>query len=223
MPVEYDGVRCVAVTGSGRAFCSGEDLGPLAADYRAGRAPDLGATLRNRYNPLVQALRSMPKPTLAAINGVAAGAGFSLALACDFRIAAERAKLVPAFVKIGLVPDSGALWFLTRSVGVARALELATSGDPLTARAAAELGLVTQVIADDEFDAGWRAAGARLARGPTRALAAIKNLTLGAAERPLEEQLAAEADAQAAAGRTHDHLEGVQAFFDKRPPDFSGR
>lgn len=218
-----DEVRCIVITGAGRAFCAGEDLGALAADYERGEAPDLGKTLTKRYNPLIRAIRAAPKPVMAAVNGVAAGAGASIALACDLRIASEHAKLVLAFINVGLLPDSGALWFLTRTIGTARTWELASTGRPLPADEALKLGLFDAVVAADEFEETWRTYAERLAAGPTRAFALTKQLVRDAAERSLDEQLDAEVDAQSAAGRTDDHLEGVQAFLAKRPPKFTGR
>ncbi|MPZ69558.1 MAG: hypothetical protein GEU71_08520 [Actinobacteria bacterium] len=215
-------VRCIVVTGAGRAFSSGEDLAALADGYARGEAPPLGDTLRNRYNPLIRALRAAPKPVVAAVNGVAAGAGVSIVLACDFRIASEKAKLVLAFVKVGLVPDAGSMWFLTRTIGAAKAFELAASGDPLDARRAHELGLFTEVVPEDGFEARWKAFAAELAGGPTRAYALIKRLSEHAAESSLDAQLEFEIGAQSEAGATADHLEGVNAFFEKRPPKFVG-
>ncbi|MDQ3963567.1 MAG: enoyl-CoA hydratase-related protein [Actinomycetota bacterium] len=218
-----DEVRCIVITGAGRAFCAGEDLGALAADYEKGSVPDLGKTLTDRYNPLIRAIRSAPKPVVAAVNGVAAGAGASIALACDARIASEHAKLVVAFVNVGLVPDSGALWFLSRMLGTARAWQLASTGRAVKADEALALGLFDEVVAADGFEAVWREYAAKLAAGPTRAYALAKELLNDAAERSLNDQLDAEVNAQTAAGRTDDHLEGVQAFLGKRPPKFTGR
>jgi 2-(1,2-epoxy-1,2-dihydrophenyl)acetyl-CoA isomerase len=216
-------VRCIAITGAGRAFCSGEDLGGLADGYAAGSVPDLGETLRTRYNPLIRAVRSAPKPVVAALNGVAAGAGASLALACDFRVASERARIVFAFVKIGLVPDSGGIWFLTRIAGAAKAFEICALGEPVAAADALRLGLVTKVAPADEFEGSWRAFAADLAAGPTRAFALTKNLANAATRLSLDDQLDEEIVAQAEAGRTADHLEGVRAFLNRRPPRFEGR
>ncbi len=218
-----DDIRCIVITGAGRAFSSGEDLGALSEQYERGEVPNLGDTLVNRYNPLIRAIRSAPKPVIAAVNGVAAGAGASLALACDFRIASEHAKLVLAFIRVGLVPDSGALWFLTKMVGAARALELGASGHPVDAQRGLELGLFSQVVLAGEFDSHWRSFAARLATMATAAFALTKRLTNEALTRSLDEQLEAEVEAQSAAGRTEDHLEGVRAFFEKRSPDFRGR
>jgi 2-(1,2-epoxy-1,2-dihydrophenyl)acetyl-CoA isomerase len=216
-------VRCIVITGTGRGFSAGEDLGALAEVYDSGEAPGLGNPLVERYNPLVRAIRNAPKPVLAAINGVAAGAGASIAFACDFRIAAENVKMSLAFVKVGLVPDSGGIWFLTKMIGAARAWELAATGDPLTAPRCLELGLVNKVVPPEDFEAAWRSWAADLAAGPTRAYALIKSLANNAATLSLEEQLEAEVDAQAAAGQTKDHLEGVQAFMGKRPAVFEGQ
>lgn len=220
---EDDAARTLVITGAGRAFSSGEDLGALAEGYRSGEVPDLGKTLVDRYNPLIRALREMRKPIIAAVNGVAAGAGASLALACDYRIASERAKLVLAFVKVGLVPDSGAVWFLTRMVGTARAWRLASTGEPVTAEQALDLGIFDQVVSEDAFDETWRGFAREIASGPTEAFALTKELIEKAADASLDEQLDAEVDAQTRAGRTEDHLEGVQAFLGKRSPTFKGR
>jgi 2-(1,2-epoxy-1,2-dihydrophenyl)acetyl-CoA isomerase len=216
-------VRCIVLTGAGRAFSSGEDLGALSDAYSRSEGPDLGDTLRNRYNPLVRAIRAAPKPVVASLNGVAAGAGASIALACDFRVASEHAKLVFAFIKVGLVPDSGALWFLSKIVGSAKAWELGATGDPVSAQQALSLGLVSRVYPPAQFDGGWRIFARELASGPTRAYAITKGLINSAAERSLDDQLEAEIEAQTEAGRSRDHVEGVAAFLEKRRPRFEGR
>lgn len=216
-------VRCIVITGAGRAFSSGEDLGALAGTYEKGEVPGLGDTLVRRYNPLIRAICSADKPVVAAVNGVAAGAGASIALACDYRIASDKAKLVIAFTKVGLVPDSGAVWFLSKMIGTARAWELAASARPVNADEALQLGLVHRVVALDEFEAAWHEWAEELASGPTKAYALTKKLVYQATERTLDEQLDAEVDAQSEAGRSADHLEGVQAFLSKRLPKFQGR
>lgn len=218
-----ESVRCLVITGAGRAFSSGEDLGAMARIYEAGKVPELGQTLVNRYNPLIRAIREAPKPVVAAVNGVAAGAGASLALACDFRIASEHAKFVLAFVKVGLVPDSGALWFLSRMIGTARAFRLAATGAPISAAEALEAGILDKVVPGDSFEDEWRAFATELAQGPTQAYAITKHLVAYASEHSLDEQLEEEVHGQTRAGRTEDHLEGVTAFLGKRSAQFKGR
>jgi 2-(1,2-epoxy-1,2-dihydrophenyl)acetyl-CoA isomerase len=218
-----ESVRCIVITGAGRAFCSGEDLGALADSYKGGDVPDLGKTLTDRYNPLIRTIRAAPKPVVAAVNGVAAGAGASIALACDFRIASEHAKLVLAFVKVGLVPDSGAVWFLSKMIGAAKAFEVCALGDPVGAADALRLGLFTKVVPAGEFPQTWRDFSRSLAAGPTRAYALTKSLANGATKLALDEQLDVEVQAQSEVGRTEDHVEGVTAFFAKRRPNFQGR
>lgn len=220
---EDESVRVVVITGEGRAFSSGEDLGALAETYERGDVPELGSILRDRYNPLIRAIRSLPKPVVAAVNGVAAGAGASLALACDFRIASEHAKLILAFIKVGLIPDSGAVWFLSKYVGAAKALEIACTGNAISAEQGLALGIFNDVAPADEFEDRWRAFARTLADGPTRAYALTKSLVGSALDVSLEDQLDREVEAQTEAGRTRDHLEGVQAFLGKRRPKFEGR
>ena len=221
--VDDPSVRCVVLTGAGRAFSSGEDLGALSEGYARGEPADLGRILRERYNPLVRAIVAAPKPVMAALNGVAAGAAAGIAIACDVRIASNKASLVWPFVQVGLVPDSGALWFLVRMVGASRAWALVAGGKPVPVDEALQLGLVHRVVPDDEFESVWRAEARRLATGPTRAYALTKALLNEVAELSLDEQLEREVDAQAEAGATMDHLEGVEAFLAKRRPQWQGR
>jgi 2-(1,2-epoxy-1,2-dihydrophenyl)acetyl-CoA isomerase len=211
-------VRAVILTGAGRAFCAGQDL-------RERLEPDaapLGTELRERYNPIIRAMRGLEKPIVGAINGVAAGAGASLAFACDLRIAAEGASFALAFGRVGLVPDSGATWLLPRLVGGARAAEIALLNDPVPATAALSMGLVMRVVPAAELSGAAREMAGRLAQGAPLALALTKRALNAAWDRGLEGALEYEAFLQDLAGRSHDHAEGITAFMDKRAPRFSG-
>ena len=215
-------VRAVALTGAGRAFCVGQDLRELEQGYREGRAPDLAAALERHYAPICRLLAEMPKPTVAVLNGVAAGAGVSLALACDLRLASTAARFRLAFAGIALVPDAGSTWNLPRVVGLSRALEIALLGDWVEADQALQFGLVNRVWPAEELERQAAATVASLAAGPTLAFARTKALFRDHLTAGLAEALAGEAKAQAAAGRSSDHLEGVTAFLEKRPPRFQG-
>ena len=210
-------VRAVVITGAGRGFCVGQDLN----EFRES-AGDIADRLRNTYHPNILAIRALEKPVLAAVNGPAAGAGLSLACACDVRLAAAAATFVPAFINIGLVPDSGSTYFVRRLLGTARAFEWMTSGRPLTAAEALEWGLVSEVIDDDRLHARAAERAAELAELPTRGIALSKRLFDHAEQTTLEEQLELEAQLQAAATRTDDFREGVAAFLEKREPRFQG-
>jgi 2-(1,2-epoxy-1,2-dihydrophenyl)acetyl-CoA isomerase len=216
-------VRAVVVTGAGRGFCSGQDLTEFEEAYRSGGRPDIREHLARTYHRLIPIIVETPKPVIAAVNGVAAGAGVSLAAACDVRIATEEARFTQAFVKIGLAPDSGGTWLLPRLIGYARALELSMTGDMVDASAALEMGLVNRVVPVDVFEKEVGEYAARLAAMPTAALGATKELLREALTVDLEEALHREADAQARMGQTADHLEGVTAFAEKREPRFTGR
>jgi 2-(1,2-epoxy-1,2-dihydrophenyl)acetyl-CoA isomerase len=214
-------LRAVYLTGAGRAFCAGQDL--TEATSEAAGIVDFGTRVRNLYNPLVLALRRMPKPVVCAVNGVAAGAGANLALACDIVIAAEEAAFLQAFIKIGLVPDTGGTWSLPRLVGSAQAAALMLLGEKLPAARALELGLIYQVCPGGELDAVGFGLAAQLATQPTYALSLIKQLLAVSSHNSLEQQLELEAQYQALAGRSEDYAEGVRAFLEKRKPTFTGK
>lgn len=216
------GVRAVVLTGSGRAFCVGQDLSEHA-DKLQGPAAELWRTVPEHFAPIAMSLASMPKPVIAAVNGVAAGAGFSFALACDLRIVAESAGFNTAFAAIGLSCDSGASWTLPRLVGQARALELLLIPRTVKAAEALQLGIATEVVPDDELHTRTRALAAQLAAGPTLAYASIKRAVAYSATHDLAQALEYEAAKMALTGATADHAEAVQAFLAKRPPTFDGR
>ncbi|MFO1037182.1 MAG: 2-(1,2-epoxy-1,2-dihydrophenyl)acetyl-CoA isomerase PaaG [Geminicoccaceae bacterium] len=214
-------VRAVLLTGAGRGFCAGQDLGDRIMG-EGGAAPDLGDTLERLYNPLIRRLRAMSKPVVCAVNGVAAGAGANLALACDIVLAARSASFIQAFCKIGLVPDSGGTWFLPQLVGSARARGLAMLGDKLSAEQAAEWGLIWRCVDDDKLAEESSKLARALAAGPTLGLGLIKQALDAAADNDLDAQLDLERDLQRRAGRSNDYAEGVRAFAEKRPPRFTG-
>jgi 2-(1,2-epoxy-1,2-dihydrophenyl)acetyl-CoA isomerase len=213
--------RVLLLTGAGRGFCAGQDLSDRAV--APGAEPlDLGASIERNYKPLVLGLRALPLPVVCAVNGVAAGAGANIALACDIVIAAKSASFIQAFSKIGLIPDSGGTYFLPRLVGSARAMGLAMLGDKLSAEQAAAWGLIWRCVDDAEFPASVEALVQQLSAAATRGLAATKQAIHAAAENTLEAQLDLERDVQRELGRSADYREGVSAFAAKRPPRFSG-
>jgi 2-(1,2-epoxy-1,2-dihydrophenyl)acetyl-CoA isomerase len=214
--------RVLVLTGAGRGFCAGQDLGDRQVAANGARA-DLGESIERNYKPLVLALAALPVPTIAAVNGVAAGAGASLALACDLVLAAKSASFIQAFSKLGLVPDSGATWFLPRLVGTARALGLAMLGERLGAEEAARWGLIWRCVEDAEFPAAVDRLAGELAAAATRGLVRTREAMLGAASRTLAAQLDVERDLQRELGYTDDYAEGVAAFAAKRAPRFTGR
>lgn len=214
--------RAVLLTGAGRGFCAGQDLGdrdPRTMDV----PPDLGQTLNTFFNPLIRKIRDMKKPVVCAVNGVAAGAGANLALACDIVIAAESAKFIQSFAKVGLVPDAGGSWNLTRLVGEARAKALAMTAEPLDATTAAQWGLIWQMVRDEELEGTAQALTERLADGPTLGIGLTKEAIQSAGTNSLDEQLELEARLQRIAGRSPDYKEGVTAFLEKRTAQFTGK
>ena len=215
-----DAIRVVVLTGAGKAFCSGQDLKDAPS---GGGKRSLRDSLERRYNPLIRAMRNLPKPIICAINGVAAGAGCSLALACDYRICADSAKLIEVFVRIGLVPDSGSSWFLVKNLGVAKAFELAATGDDIPAAKALELGLVNQVVSADTLMEETMKVAKAFATGPTKAYGYIKKMMDRVAAMSLDEALDYEVYMQEAAGRTEDYTNAVVAFKEKKKVEFKGK
>lgn len=209
--------RCLVITGAGRGFCSGQDLTDRAA------AADLEGTLRDEYEPMLRAIRACRAPVIAAVNGVAAGAGANLALAADVVIATESASFIQAFARIGLVPDAGGTFIIPRAVGAARALGMMLFAEPVSARQAADWGLIWETLADDAFAEGVAARARQLAQGPTAAYRFIREAVAASTQNDMDAQLAMEARLQGAAGRTADFVEGVTAFLEKRPARFTGR
>lgn len=221
---ERDGnVRVLLVTGEGKAFCSGQDLADLKERYVPGFVPELGDDVRKRYNPIITRIREMDKPVIAAVNGVAAGAGCSLALACDFRIASEHASFIEVFINVGLIPDSGGTFMLPRLVGMAKAMQMCCTGEKVSADEALRLGLVNSVVRADELLAESMTLAGKLASLPARGIALTKRLLNQSFDNDLRQQLEAEAFAQDTAAKTEDHHEGVVAFIEKRTPAFKGR
>lgn len=215
-------VRCVVISGEGRGFCAGQDLGDRVVDPNA-EAPDLGYSIETYYNPLIKTIVNMPKPVICAVNGVAAGAGANIALACDLVIAAKSANFVQAFCRLGLVPDSAGTWFLPRAVGHARAMGLTLLGDKLPAETAKEWGMIWDVVEDAELKAKVTELAERLAKQPTFGLSLIKKAIHQSSNNTFDEQVLLERDLQRIAGRSEDYREGVQAFMNKREPNFKGR
>jgi 2-(1,2-epoxy-1,2-dihydrophenyl)acetyl-CoA isomerase len=213
--------RVVILTGAGRGFCAGQDLNDR--NVAPGEIVDLGETVERDWNPLVRAIVALPQPVIARVNGVAAGAGASLAMACDLVIAGRSAKFIQSFAAIGLVPDTGGSWHLTRHLGQARAMGLALTGEPLPAEQAAAWGLIWKCVDDDALDAEVDGLAAKLAAMPPLGLAAIKRMIRSSWSRGLDEELDLQRDEMRRLGFTDDYREGVAAFLEKRPPTFTGR
>jgi 2-(1,2-epoxy-1,2-dihydrophenyl)acetyl-CoA isomerase len=220
--VEADaGCRALVLTGSGRGFCAGQDLSDRV--FEPGQVPDLSSTIERFYNPLVRRLRQLPMPIVCAVNGVAAGAGANIALACDIVIAARSAKFIQAFAKLGLVPDSGGTWLLPRLVGRARAHALALLAEPVSAETAESWGMIWKAVDDAELIEEAHRLARHFAVQPTVGLGLIKGALDASESNDLDRQLDLERDLQGQAGRTPDYIEGVTAFFEKREPRFRGR
>ena len=215
-------VRAVLLTGAGRGFCAGQDLGDRDP-RRGGPKPDLGATIGTYYNPLIRAIRALPKPVVAAVNGVAAGAGANIALACDIVLASDKARFIQSFAKLGLVPDAGGSWALPRLLGEARAKALALTAEPLSATQAAEWGLIWRAVPDADLMPEARVLTAKLAKGPTFGFGLTKQAIQAAATNDLDAQLELEQDYQRRAGASDDYAEGVIAFLEKRDARFTGQ
>lgn len=220
--VGEEGAKALIVTGAGRAFCTGQDLAERLMPAGA-PPPDLGQSIEQFYKPLALALRALPLPVIAAVNGAAAGAGASLALACDIVLAARSAVFIQAFCKVGLGPDGGGSYILPRLVGSARAMGLALTGEPLPAEQAAQWGLIWQCLDDERLMPEAEALAARFAQGAPLAYAAVKRTLYASAQNTLEQQLDLERDTQQTLGRSGDYREGVAAFMEKRPPAFKGK
>jgi 2-(1,2-epoxy-1,2-dihydrophenyl)acetyl-CoA isomerase len=217
-----DDVHCVIVTGKGRAFSAGEDIQDLRGQYERAENPKLGERLLHKYNPIIRWIRQMPKPVIAAVNGAVAGAGAGIAYSCDIRIAAENAKFIQAFIRVGLAPDSGTSFFLPRLVGFAKAMELSLTGDELTSKDAERFGLVAKVVPPEQLIPSTRELAAKLAQGPSRAIGLTKRALNKSIESDLETVLEYESYLQEIAGATSDHIEAVRAFFQKKKPVFRG-
>jgi len=213
--------RVVILTGAGRGFCAGQDLNDRAV--APGEAVDLGETVEESWNPLIRTITALPQPVIARVNGVAAGAGANIALACDLVIAGKSAKFIQSFSALGLIPDSGGSWHLPRLVGQARALGLALTGEPLPADKAAEWGLIWKAVDDDQLDVEVDAVATKLASLPPLGLAAIKQIIRSSWSRTLDEELDLQRDEMRRLGFTHDYREGVAAFLEKRAAKFEGR
>jgi 2-(1,2-epoxy-1,2-dihydrophenyl)acetyl-CoA isomerase len=213
--------RVVILTGAGRGFCAGQDLNDRAV--APGEAVDLGETVEESWNPLIRTLAALPQPVIARVNGVAAGAGANIALACDLVVAAKSARFIQSFSALGLIPDSGGSWHLPRLIGQARALGLALTGEPLPAEAAAEWGLIWKCVDDTELDQTVDGLAAKLAGLPPLGLAAIKQIIRTSSSRSLDEELDLQRDEMRRLGFSHDYREGVAAFLEKRPAKFEGR
>lgn len=218
-----DEVRCLIITGNGRAFCAGEDIQDLRGQYQREENPKLGERLLYKYNPIIRQIRGMAKPVIAAVNGVAAGAGAGIAYSCDIRVASDTAKFLQAFIKVGLAPDSGTSFFLPRLAGFSKALELSLTGDELTSQDAERYGLVRKVVPPELLMTTAQELAMKLGQGPTKAIGLTKRALNKSISSDLESVLEYESYVQGIAGATADHIEAVRAFFEKRKPVFRGK
>lgn len=216
-------VRAIILTAAGRGFCAGQDLQSRSIAQEMGERPSLGDSIRRRYNPIVIKLRRIEKPIIAAVNGVAAGAGASIAFACDYRIVTDKVNFIQSFTKVGLIPDSGATFILTRLVGLTKAFELMLSADKLSAEEALNLGIINKIVGEDDLMKEAVALAEKLAAGPTKAFGLTKRAVNRAVFDDLEELLEYEASLQEIAGRSDDFAEGVKAFVEKRTPQYTGK
>ena len=216
-------VRAIILTAAGRGFCAGQDLQSRSIAQEMGERPSLGDSIRRRYNPIVIKLRRIEKPIIAAVNGVAAGAGASIAFACDYRIVTDKVNFIQSFTKVGLIPDSGATFILTRLVGLTKAFELMLSADKLSAEEALNLGIINKIVGEDDLMKEALALAEKLAAGPTKAFGLTKRAVNRAVFDDLEELLEYEASLQEIAGRSDDFAEGVKAFVEKRTPQYTGK
>jgi 2-(1,2-epoxy-1,2-dihydrophenyl)acetyl-CoA isomerase len=218
-----DEIHCLIITGSGRAFCAGEDIQDLRGQYERRENPKLGERLLLKYNPIIRQIRRMEKPVIAAVNGVAAGAGAGIAYSCDIRVASDNAKFLQAFIKVGLAPDSGTSFFLPKLAGFSKAMELSLTGDELTSKDAERLGLVSKVVPAEQLMGTARELATKLAQGPSKAIGLTKRALNKSISSDLETVLEYESYLQGIAGATADHIEAVRAFFEKRKPVFKGK
>jgi 2-(1,2-epoxy-1,2-dihydrophenyl)acetyl-CoA isomerase len=222
--VEKDkAVRCIVLTGAGRGFSAGQDLRGRSVNVENGARPHLGESIRKRYSPIVSKIRNMEKPVIAMVNGVAAGAGASIAFACDMRFAAQSSKFIQAFIKVGLIPDSGACWLLPRLMGAGRAFEFAVTGEPIDADTALQVGLVNRVLPDEQLQEATYQFAKQMAEGPTQAIGLLKRAMNQAAAVGFDTYLDYEAHLQEVAGQSDDYREGVNAFLEKRSAQFQGK
>ena len=218
-----DSVRALLITGNGRGFCAGQDLNDRAVNSDDVEMPDLSLSVEKNYNPLVRTLSSIPIPVICAVNGIAAGAGANIALACDLVMAAESASFIQSFNRLGLIPDSGGTWALPRLVGLSQALALCLVGEKVHAADAQKMGMIWKVVPDDSLLTEAETLGYQLAKGPTKGLGYVKRALRASLDNSLDQQLDLERDLQGIAGRTEDYREGVQAFMQKRDPNYRGK